>query len=119
MEGKPVQLDITTRQEGAATGVSVNGSLDALTAPNLANAFAQVTADGRVRVVADLAGLEYTSSAGLRVLLNASKECRHRGGELRIAAAQAAVFEVLDLGGFPSIIKIFDSVPGAVASFSN
>lgn len=111
-------MDISTQQTGAVTVVAVSGSLDALTATDLAAAFAQAIADERVRIVADLSALEYTSSAGLRALLNCSKECRHRGGELRLAAAQPTVYEVLDLGGFPSIMKIFETVGAAVDSFN-
>ncbi len=109
-------MDVITRQEDAATIVSISGSLDALTAPQLAQVFSQEFAENRFHLIGDLSALEYTSSAGLRVLLSASKECRQHGGDLRLAAVQPNVMKVLDLSGFTSILKFFPDVASAVAS---
>jgi anti-anti-sigma factor len=98
--------------------VSIKGSLDALTAPEMAQFFSGQIAEGDVRLVADLEGLEYTSSAGLRALLGAVKEARQQGGDLRLAAAQPGVEKLLNLSGFTSILKIFPEVDAAVASYS-
>ncbi len=111
-------MQIAIAQQATVTVVSVAGSLDALTADTLAAALQEQVQAGRTRLVASLAGLEYTSSAGLRVLLATVKDARQRGGDLRLAAVQARVHRVLDLSGFTSILKSFPDVPGAVASFA-
>ena len=111
-------MQVASRIENRVTILSPVGSLDALTAPVLANAFRECFSAGQVRLVADLAELDFLSSAGMRVLLSAAKEARANGGELRLAAANAEVNEILDLGGFPSIIKMFETTDGAVASFA-
>lgn len=111
-------MEVSTRQEGAATIVSIAGSLDALTAPQLAQVFTQQVADNHFHLVGDLSALEYTSSAGLRVLLQASKESRQHGGDLRLAAVQPHVMQVLDLSGFTSILKFYPDVASAVASLN-
>ena len=98
--------------------VSIKGSLDALTAPELARFLSSQIAEGQVRLVADLAKLEYTSSAGLRALLGAVKEARQQGGDLRLAAAQPEVDKLLNLSGFTSILKVFPETDSAVASYS-
>ena len=69
--------------------------------------------------MAALGTLEYTSSAGLRVLLSTLKEARQRGGDLRLAAVQERVRRVLDLSGFTSILKCYPDVDAAVASYPN
>ena len=110
-------MDVTAEKHGAATVIRVVGSLDALTAPTLTEFFAgQIQADN-ARLIADLAGLEYSSSAGLRVLLAAVKEARQRGGDLRLAGVSPQVSKVLTMSGFNNILKIFADVPAAVASF--
>ena len=111
-------MELSTHSQGNVQVVSVNGSLDALTAPELADAFASELRDGKTQLVADLSSLDYTSSAGLRVLLNSVKDARGKGGDLRLAGVQPGVKKVLDLSGFMSIMKSFADVDAAVASFS-
>jgi anti-anti-sigma factor len=65
----------------------------------------------------DLARLDFTSSAGLRVILSAAKEARQRGGDLRVAAVQPNVNKVFELSGFTSILKFYPDTAAAVSSF--
>jgi anti-sigma B factor antagonist len=73
---------------------------------------------GQNRIVVDMAGVDYTSSAGLRVFLGMVKETRSAGGDVRLAAMQPPVRKVLELSGFTSILKAFDKTDAAVASFA-
>lgn len=111
-------MELKTEVRNDTLVLSVKGSLDALTAPELADAIANQMRDGKTKLVADLSQLDYTSSAGLRVLLNGVKEARQNGGDLRLAAVQPNVKKVLDLSGFTSIMKSFPDVDSAVASFA-
>jgi anti-sigma B factor antagonist len=110
-------MEIGQIQQGTVTIVSVIGSLDALTAPQLTQQLDTQLQAGNAKLVVDLAKLDYTSSAGLRVLLNTVKEARSRGGDLRLASVQPNVKKVFDMSGFASIIKFFPDVVAAVASF--
>ena len=110
-------MNITTSQQGTVTTVAISGSVDSLSADSLTESFAGEVNAGRVKLVADFSTVSYTSSAGLRSLLAAVKDSRRLGGDLRIAAAQPDVLRVLSLSGFTSIIKIFDTVDAAVASY--
>ena len=110
-------MQITVTQQDPVAVLAIAGSVDSLTAEKLTAAFnAQVHA-GQVRLVADFREVEYTSSAGLRSLLGTLKDCRRLGGDLRMAAVQPAVLRVLSLSGFASIIKMYDDVTTAVASY--
>jgi anti-sigma B factor antagonist len=110
-------MEIKHVEKGTALVVSILGSLDALTAPQLTEFLAQQLAEGRANLIADLAALDYTSSAGLRVLLNTTKEARQRGGDVRLAAVQTNVQKVFELSGFTSILKFYPDVQSAVESF--
>lgn len=99
--------------------LSITGSVDSLNADQLTNAFASPIGEGRQRLVADFAQVNYTSSAGLRSLLITVKECRRAGGDLRLAALQPQVERVLSIAGFTSIMKVYTDVPSAVASFND
>jgi len=111
-------MEIRSEQRDRVTVVAIDGSVDGLTAPSLAQSFRQQIGEGRVHIVADLGRVSYTSSAGLRALLEAVKESRQRGGDLRLASVQPDVYRVLDLSGFTGILKLFPDVDAAVASFA-
>jgi anti-anti-sigma factor len=110
-------VNIEIKRGDHVTVVQISGSVDSLTAEALMQAFSGEVGADRIRLVADFSEVEYTSSAGLRALLATLKDARGQGGDLRLAAVRPTVRKVLDLSGFTSILKIFDDVPTAVASF--
>jgi anti-anti-sigma factor len=110
-------MEIGVERRGAVAVVSITGSVDGLTAATLGEAFRGVIRDGVVRIVADLSGVDYTSSAGLRALLETVKETRRGGGDLRLASVTPEVLRVLDLAGFTGILKLYPDPDAAVASF--
>ena len=111
-------MEISRQKMGGVMVVSPSGSIDATTAPALGAYIDDVVASDETQLVADFAGVDYTSSAGLRVLLGAAKQTRANGGDLRLAAVAPDVMKVLSLSGFTSILKIFDDTDAAVASFA-
>jgi anti-sigma B factor antagonist len=110
-------VEITLTERDDTTIVKVTGSVDGLSAGQLSSSFGPPIAEGRVRLVADFSGVNYTSSAGLRSLLGAVNDSRRQGGDLRIAALQPQVERVLALSGFTAIIQTFADVEAAVASY--
>ena len=110
-------MDVSKEQHGAATIVSIVGSLDALTAPKLSEFLNQQLAEGNIKIVANLSGLEYTSSAGLRVILNTVKEARQKGGDVRLTGVNTNVSKVFEMSGFHNILKFYPDVAAAATSF--
>jgi anti-sigma B factor antagonist len=110
-------MEIDIKNLGDVTVIGITGSVDSLTAERLTAAFDLQLGQNRVQLVADLSGVEYTSSAGLRALLSALKEARRRGGDFRLASVPPAVLRVLELSGFTSILSLFPDVDAAVGSF--
>jgi anti-anti-sigma factor len=111
-------MEIQDKQIGEVTILAFKGSIDAMTAPKISEYFNGMIVKGNIRLVADFSGVDYTSSAGLRVLLGAIKDTRAQSGDVRLADVQPDVQKVLNLSGFTSILKMFDSVDAAVASYS-
>ena len=110
-------MQINIVQHDHVTVVGVAGSIDALTADTLVTALLDELQSGRTRLVMHFAAVEYTSSAGLRVLLTTLKEARQRGGDLRLAEIRPNVKQVLELSGFTSILKCYPELPAALASY--
>ena len=111
-------MEIVVEQRETVTVVSLSGSVDGMTAGALADSFREQVSGGRIRLVGDFGGVAYTSSAGLRALLETLKQTRQRGGDLRLAAVQPDVFRVLELAGFTRILRLFADVDAAVASYT-
>ena len=110
-----MQIDITP---GAVTVAAIRGSIDSLTAEQLMATFATTVSAQMPCLVADFTEVVYTSSAGLRALLAALKDARRQGGDFRLAAVQPGVLRVLEMSGFTGILKLYDDVDAAVASFA-
>ncbi len=98
--------------------ITLTGRIDSATAPNLNEVFEDLLRRGRFKIVVDMSGVEYMSSAGFRALLSAQRACRryHRG-EVVLALVNPRVLEALDLAGFTRVFKIFDNLPDAIGHF--
>ncbi len=98
--------------------VSARGRIDSYTAPQLANTFDQILAARRYKIVFDMSGVDYMSSAGLRVLTSVQKSCRrYNRGEIILACVPERIWSALELAGFAPLFKVFNSVTVAVGQF--
>ena len=111
-------MEIQDKQVNGVTVLSLTGSIDAMSAPKITEYIHGLVANGNINLVADFSGVDYTSSAGLRVLLGAIKETRAQSGDMRLTGVQPDVYKVLNLSGFTNILKLFDDLDAAVASYA-
>lgn len=110
------ELRIAEEQRGDVLLLRLVGRLDVMHAP-LCDKVITASASRGVRfVVLDLSGVEYLSSAGLRVLLAGSKSLEGRSGKLLLAGPAAPVLQVLKMSGFDRILPIFLTEDEAVES---
>ncbi len=84
--------------------VSLVGRLDTTTAPQLEEEL-KASMDGVKELVLDFSNLEYTSSAGLRVLLSAQKVMNTQG-EMKVTGVNEIIGEIFDVTGFADILTI-------------
>ena len=97
-------LNIEKTTEGEMLTVALSGRLDTMTAPQLEGELRSAV-DGIAHLTFDLKGLEYVSSAGLRVLLSAQK-VMNKQGEMVIKNANDEVMEIFEVTGFIDILNI-------------
>jgi anti-anti-sigma factor len=109
-------MEITTRTTGDTTIIAVVGKLDSITSPQAQQAIDAVLAGGATRVALDFGGLDYISSAGLRVMLSAAKKLGASGGRLRMFGLNHSVREVFDISGFSAILPVFPTEGDAVSA---
>lgn len=111
-------MDISVKEFKHCDVVEVKGRVDSATAPQLAKTLDKVCDDGHFKLVLDMAGLEYMSSAGFRALLATQRTCkRYNRGEVVLAAVPDRIREALELAGFTELFKTFDNALDAVGSF--
>lgn len=89
------------------------GRLDLIAAPELREVVAKSVADGVVKVVVDLSGVDFLDSSGLGALVTGLKATRQVGGNLRIAAAQEQALVVLDLTMMQQVLQPYETVDAA------
>jgi anti-sigma B factor antagonist len=96
-------------QSAGAVTVTLTGSLDTATAPDLEKQLAPVLGGSVKDIVFDLAHLTFISSAGLRVFALTRKTLKERGGQASFVHMQPQIQEVFE---------IMQSLPG-VAVFKD
>jgi anti-anti-sigma factor len=72
----------------------------------------------RQRIVVDLSGLEYVSSAGLRCFMLAAKQAGTQGGKIVLAALRPVVAEIFQISRFDMVFELHPSVREALAAVS-
>ena len=97
-------MTIDKQINGSELTLSLTGRLDNTTAPEL-EAVIKENIAGVTNLVMDFAGLEYLSSAGLRVILSAQKTM-NKQGEMVIRNVNETINEVFEITGFIDILTI-------------
>lgn len=111
---------VVSVQTGNANDVSilkVSGYLDTTTAGELENALYGLVKKNLYRIVVDLSGVNYISSAGWGIFIGEIKDIRNNKGDLKLAGMTGDVREVYLLLEFHSILESYDTVDEAVSSF--
>jgi anti-anti-sigma factor len=102
-------MDITQKDKNGIIALSISGRLDAVSAVDADKEFTKALDGDTDKMLVNLQGLEYISSAGLRVLLVVAKRMQQKGGKVCLCCLADNVKEVFEISGFSSIFKIFDS----------
>ena len=111
-------MEISTKDLKRVTLVAPVGRIDHQTAPALQKTLDDLINNGHFKIVIDMSGVSYISSAGLRVLLGARKAVkRWNRGDLRLSGLQPYVKDTMELVGFTRIFSIFDDPIEAVGGF--
>ena len=95
---------IEIKKSAENTVVEIVGRLDTTTAPSLEKTLNEDMGETK-NLILDFKGLEYISSAGLRVLLAAQKKMQ-KLGSMKLINVCENVMEVFEITGFADILTI-------------
>ena len=97
-------MTIEIKKNETETIIEIVGRLDTITAPALDKTINEDIGD-TINLVLDVKGMEYISSAGLRVLLSAQKKMQ-KIGSMKVTGVCEEVMEVFEMTGFADILVI-------------
>jgi anti-sigma B factor antagonist len=111
-----VPLRITRDQRGEHVVLLLDGELDLLTAPELADLTLALIDDGARDVIIDAHRLSFCDSSGLTAFVRIANRIEPALGRLAIAGPQPVVRRVLEVSGLTELFLVVDEVPDAVAA---
>jgi anti-anti-sigma factor len=111
-------MQLEHRTERGIALVTPTGRIDTTTSPALEQHLGKLVDGGTRQVLIDFSGVEYISSAGLRVLLVLAKRLRSDRGLLVLCGLNAAVRQVFDLAGFLPLFTIEPSRDAGLGRFA-
>lgn len=114
----PNPFAINTVHQNGISLISLDGYVDAHTAPDFENAVQTEIEAGHVQIVIDCSKLSYISSAGLGVFMSFIEEVREQNGDIKISGLVPKVRHTFEILGFPDLFEMTDSLDSAIASFS-
>jgi anti-sigma B factor antagonist len=97
-------MTIDRNVDGSKTQLKISGRLDTSTAPELESTI-DACLSGVEELIIDFEGLEYVSSAGLRVILKTQK-VMNKQGSMKIINVNDTIMEVFDITGFADVLTI-------------
>ena len=97
-------MTIEIKKNNQETIIEIVGRLDTITASSLDKTINEDIGDTK-NLVLDVKGMEYISSAGLRVLLSAQKKMQ-KIGSMKVTGVCEEVMEVFEMTGFADILVI-------------
>lgn len=98
-------MQIEQEKQDEKLTLKLSGRLDTSTAPMLQETV-EKEQEGVTVLILDMEKLEYVSSAGLRVLLAATKNMKAKGGTMTVCHVNEEVMDVFEITGFKEILNI-------------
>ena len=97
-------MTINVERDFELVTLEITGRLDTTTAPNLELIINELPEDTK-ELIFDMSGVEYISSAGIRVLLGAYKKMNSHQEIMRIEKTNDMVREVFEMTGLSDMLN--------------
>ena len=107
----------TSVQDGLSI-ITLDGFVDAHTAPQFEKEIQTEIEAGHLRLVVNCEKLNYISSAGLGVFMSFIEEVREQGGDIKICGLIPKVKHTFEILGFQDIFEMLENQQAAKQSFT-
>ena len=111
-------MELTTREEGRVTIVTVRGDL-VIGEPEstFKKTVTRLLEDGSVNLLVDLKDVEFLDSTGLGALVRALTTSQKEGGQTKLLHAGPQVRKLLEMTKLDSVFEMHEDLERAVSSF--
>ncbi len=110
-------MEIIEEKQDMISIFKLNGRLDSNTSQGFEKKIFDAISVGSKNMIIDFNDLDYISSAGLRVILKATKALNREEGKIMLCAMQDYVKEVFEIAGFDSFLPIVATMDDALKAF--
>jgi anti-sigma B factor antagonist len=110
-------MDATVNRVDGATVIALSGDIDGNTAPVAQAKILEQIAPGEGLIV-DMTGVQYMSSAGLRMLLSAHRSAAAKNAKVLLVGLSDNLQDTMAATGFLDFFSTFAALPAALASLA-
>jgi anti-sigma B factor antagonist/stage II sporulation protein AA (anti-sigma F factor antagonist) len=104
-------------KKGEILVLYIKGRLDALSSPSAEKKVFDCINEGHNKLLLHFAGVEYLSSAGMRMLLSTTKKLKALAGKLVVCSVTTNVMDVLKMSGFDHVLELAKSEEDGLKKF--
>jgi anti-anti-sigma factor len=112
-------MELKEEPAGDVCVVTASGRLDGSSSAQFAQHFDRLIEAGRPKLLVDFSGIDFVTSAGLRVVLAVVKKVKAANGVFALCGVQAPVHEVFNITGFDTMLRIHDDRAAGIAALQN
>lgn len=114
-------ISISLKESGTKdiSEIRIDGVIDTLTATELEGVIESLLKRNRYRMIVDLAGVDYISSAGWGIFISHIKDIHENGGDLKLANMIDNVSEIYELLEFDNVLKAYSTLEEARDDFDD
>ncbi len=99
-------VSVKEEQKGDILILRMNGRLDAVSSPTAERQVFDYINNGQHKLLFDFSGIDYLSSAGMRMLLSVTKKLKSLSGKLVLCSVTTNVMDVLKMSGFDHVLEL-------------
>lgn len=102
-------MDTQVEEKGEVVVVRLQGRLDAASSPQLEKKINSIIESGHFKLILNLEGVDYLSSAGMRLMLSVSKKLKQLEGKVVACNLNEEVMDVIKMAGFHQVLELYSS----------
>lgn len=114
-----ISISLKENKQHDISEIRVDGVIDTITSAELEEVIDSLIKRQRHKLIIDLAGVNYISSAGWGIFISHIKDIRNNEGDIKLANMTPDVYEIYELLEFDNVLKAFASVEEASGEFNS